>query len=230
MRNTVLYQKAVQSLLSSGVSSPAPEIRKASTKAETPFGQTLNELLGAHSANEKVSEEDLFAAAVGQQIKDQMGDEVYDTYKTAFQIAMTGAAPGRSLPSSQYSARQAVHYLVLTESMTRDESKAMRGTARASAQLDDDDRLFDGYAGPGEDTKAISKFSEAQQLVVERLAAAAITQANITATVASQAAKSVTASAPQTAPSALNATVQTAEARSEQSSGTVSRFSARLLS
>lgn len=155
--------------VSSGSSSIKKTPLNETIKATSTFGDTLNDLLGAHSASDPVSEEDIYAAIIGQQIKDQLGEATYKDYKTALKIAMSEPVPGHSLPSTEYSAREAVKYLVLTDSLTSVQSRSIRTFARDTAQLDDNRALYDGIGGEGDETIATSSFSEVEQLISGKL-------------------------------------------------------------
>lgn len=175
-RHTLLRDLPPLSQLTQRSSSVNERSKKVGAKADTAFGDTLNDLLGAYSARQKVSEEDLFAATLGQQIKEQLGDEAYGNYRTVLKIAMTEAEPGRSGPSSEYAARETMHYLVQSGVLSKDQSRAIRQFSRQSAQLDDDHRLFDNNAGgPGDDSKAVAAFSKVEQMMTERFTAAVAT-------------------------------------------------------
>ena len=149
--------------------------KKPITKKDQPdtaFAKTFNQLLGYNSASQKVSEEEFFAAAIGQQIKDQFGDETFNDYKTALKIGMLDAAPGHTGPSAEFAAKKAVQYLVLTNKITSDDSRALRTSAFEIAQLDDNtSKLFDGNGGPNDATKAVAKFSKVQELLEQRMTA-----------------------------------------------------------
>ena len=148
-----------------------PQGSQPITKSGSSFSASLKQLVGKSSPDDMVSEQDLFAAMIGQQLKDQLGDDAYNQYKTALKIGLSGPMPGHSGPSAAYSARQAMEYLVLTGTISQEDSRAIRRFSRDSSQLDDNHRrLYDGFAGPGDDTAAAASLSEVEGLYEEGIA------------------------------------------------------------
>lgn len=160
------------SSVSSRNSSPRPGRVSPRDSSTTEFGATLNQLLGTHGRRDLVSEEDLFAAAVGQQIKDQFGDDIFGQYKERFQGSLGGAAPGHSGPSSEYAAKRATRGLIKSGSMTSDQAASITSSANLVAQLDDKSQLYDAISrGAGDDTKAATQFYRAETSLDQRLSA-----------------------------------------------------------
>lgn len=121
---------------------------KTSSAPETAFGKTFESLMGRTKAQEKASEEELFAGALGQQIKDQFGVNVFKDFQISFKIGMTERAPGHSLPSAERAAKLAVRDLVNSQQLTREQAISLKSIAFEAAQLDGNaDALYDGIGG-----------------------------------------------------------------------------------
>jgi hypothetical protein len=126
--------------------------------------------MGKRVAGSEVNEEELFAASIGSQIKSLLGTDAYTEYKLSFKIGMSEIPPGRSAPSVERSAREALKDLVRSGILTREQARDIRDVAFAAAQLDDDPtRLFDGKGGDGDATVATGSFDTSAQLAAERM-------------------------------------------------------------
>jgi len=148
--------------------------RSASVQEEVspskPFEQVFQNLMGKRVAGSSVSEEELFAAAIGQQVRQLMGVDAYTEYKLSFKIGMSEPVPGRSGPSAERSANIALRDLVKAGTLTREQAKDIRDSAFAAAQLDDDPtKLFDGKGGDNDPTVATGAFDVSAQLATERM-------------------------------------------------------------
>ena len=60
------------------------------------FEKTFQSLMGKQTESTAISEEQLFAAAIGQQVKDLLGSSGFQEYKLSFKIGMSEKAPGSS--------------------------------------------------------------------------------------------------------------------------------------
>jgi hypothetical protein len=164
-------EKIIPNQAQNNVKPWSAEAPKETIKEESGFSDTLNSLLGKnHVATDLISEEDLYAGLIGKQIKEQFGESMYNDYKLAFDLGMSEKSPGHSGPSSEHSARQAIKYLVESNSLTKDQSRSIRVFARENAQLDENNKLFDAIDGPGDTTKAVEAFDKIQGLITERMA------------------------------------------------------------
>jgi hypothetical protein len=146
----------------------------AAQAAQTSFGRTLESLLGKHAATSKVNEEELFAAAVCQQLKDTYGTDFSKDFKVAFKLSMASTSGHESFPSPERAAKEALRFLVQSGRLTVDEARTIRQVAFQAAQLDANlNKLYDSHGGAGDETVATARFSRAQSLVAQRLAAVA---------------------------------------------------------
>ena len=135
-----------------------------------PFEQVFQNLMGKRVAGTAVSEEELFAAAIGQQVRQLMGVDAYTEYKLSFKIGMSENVPGRSGPSAERSANIALRDLVKAGTLTAAQAKDIKDSAFAAAQLDDDTtKLFDGNGDDSDPTSATEAFDVGAQLATERM-------------------------------------------------------------
>jgi hypothetical protein len=138
--------------------------------ASRPFSQVFQNLMGKRTDTDMASEEEVYAAAMGQQLRQLFGVDTYTEFKLSFKIAMSEPAPGRSGPSAERSANIALRSLVKSGLITSQQAHDIRDTAFAAAQLDDDPtRLFDGKGGDTDETVAVSAFDQAAALAAERM-------------------------------------------------------------
>jgi hypothetical protein len=155
---------------SSSVKPKKGEIATEEPSPSKPFEQVFQNLMGKRVAGSEVNEEELFAASIGSQIKSLLGTDAYTEYKLSFKIGMSEIPPGRSAPSVERSAREALKDLVRSGILTREQARDIRDVAFAAAQLDDDPtRLFDGKGGDGDATVATGSFDTSAQLAAERM-------------------------------------------------------------
>lgn len=135
-----------------------------------PFEQVFQNLMGKRVAGSEVNEEELFAASIGQQVRQLIGVDAYTEFKLSFKIGMSDAAPGRGGPSAERSAKLALRDLVKAGTLTEQQATDIRDIAFAAAQLDDDaTKLFDGKGDDSDATVATDFFDVAAQLATERM-------------------------------------------------------------
>jgi len=148
---------------------PAPDASQSTNtdaRNDSDFSKELKGMLSSYDGT-NVSEEALFSALVGKQLKDTKGDETFDKYSS-----MVAAQNG---PGASFERQSIQALLTLTDSgaLTEEEASKIYSNAFNAAQLDDDkEHLFDHVGGGNDRTKAtaeitagISKAEEAMKLI-----------------------------------------------------------------
>jgi hypothetical protein len=142
------------------------------------FGKTLESLLGNKYKTSKVSEEELYAALNGHQIKQKYGERDARDWTTLFKFSMTDKPKGESKEASaERAANDVMNEFFANNSIIipAEEAKKIKDTAFRLAQLDKrTDKLWDKYGGDPENTVAVTSFARAQRLMQERLDAEAV--------------------------------------------------------
>ena len=147
--------------------------RKRPGRVEEPstdFGKTLQSLLGKKQSDQKVSEEEIYAAVILQQIKDKYGDQYTSDWKATYKLNSFDKPSREKVASSERAANDSMKFFVESTLLTADEAKAIKDKAFSVAQLDNrTDKLWDNTAGGTDKTIANTSFSNAQKLIQERL-------------------------------------------------------------
>lgn len=136
----------------------------------TDFGKTLQSLLGKKQSDQKVSEEEIYAAIILQQLKDKYGSQYTSDWKSTFKLNAFDKPSKEKFASAERAANDSMKFFVESTLLTEEEAKSMKATAFSLAQLDDrTDKLWDHQGGDRENTVAVTSFSNAQKLIQERL-------------------------------------------------------------
>jgi len=147
--------------------------RRKPGKVEEPstdFGKTLQSLLGKKQSDQKVSEEEIYAALILQQIKDKYGDQYTSDWKATYKLNAFDKPTQEKVASSERAANDSMKFFVESTLLTADEAKTIKDKAFSVAQLDDNkDKLWDHLGGGNDKTVAVTSFSNAQKLIQERL-------------------------------------------------------------
>lgn len=148
--------------------SPAPAQQNTDTisQSDSDFSTELKGMLTSYDGN-NVSEEALFSALVGKQLKEMKGDEAFGKYSS---IVTASSGPGYSFEEQSVQA-----LITLTDSggISEEEASKIYSNAFSAAQLDGDtEHLFDHIGGGADQTKAtetiatgISKAEAAMTLI-----------------------------------------------------------------
>lgn len=165
MIKQVLQKDATQPVQATNPAENSPNT-KTDIKSDSDFSKELSGMISSYDGT-NVSEEALFSALVGKQLKDTKGEETFNQYSSMI-TASTGT--GASFEEQSLKA-----LLKLTESgaLKEDEASKIYSNAFSAAQLDDDtEHLFDHIGGGADKTKAtatitdgISKAEEAMKLI-----------------------------------------------------------------
>jgi hypothetical protein len=135
------------------------------TEPTTEFGKSLQALLGKRVQSSEVNEEELFAGAAYQLIKNRYGDTVAGDFKSAFQLNLVDKPSGEKVSSDERAARETLKFFVNSTLLTKEEASDIRKLATAAAQLDDKDALWDSLG----DTRAVTSVSRGASTVQKRL-------------------------------------------------------------
>jgi hypothetical protein len=146
--------------------------RRKPGKVEEPstdFGKTLQSLLGKKQSDQKVSEEEIYAALILHQLKAK-GDQYTSDWKSTYKLNEFDKPAKEKVASAERAADDSMKFFVESTLLTQDEAKAIKQTAFGIAQLDDKtNKLWDHFGGDKENTIAVTSFSNAQKLIQERL-------------------------------------------------------------
>lgn len=135
----------------------------------TDFGKTLQSLLGKKQGEQKVSEEEIYAAAILHQLKTK-GDQYTSDWKATYKLNAFDKPSKEKVASAERAANDSMKFFVESTLLTDDEAKAIKQKAFDMAQLDDKTgKLWDHIGGDKENTIAVTSFSNAQKLIQERL-------------------------------------------------------------
>lgn len=142
--------------------------RTASSTPTTEFGRTLKDLFGKTANPGEVNEEELFAAAAQQLIKNRLGAQSADDFKSAFRLNMTDKPKTERYSSPERAAKETLKFFVKATLLTKDEARSIRSLAFEVAQLDDNkEKVWDSWG----ETRAVTSFRRGQELVQSRLEA-----------------------------------------------------------
>jgi hypothetical protein len=156
--------------------------RTANSKPTTEFGRTLKDLFGKTAIPGQVNEEELFAAAAHQLIKNRFGVESADDFKSAFRLNMVDKPKVEKFSSPERAAKETLKFFVKATLLTREEAQSIRSLAFEVAQLDDNkEKVWDSWG----ETRAVTSFRRGQELVQGRLEASG--NAPVAATASSRA-------------------------------------------
>jgi hypothetical protein len=136
----------------------------------TDFGKTLQSLLGKKQSDQKVSEEEIYAALILQQLKDKYGSQYTSDWKSTFKLNAFDKPSKEKFASAERAANDSMKFFVESTLLSEDEAKSIKDTAFNLAQLDNrTDKLWDHQGGDRENTIAVTSFSNAQKMIQERL-------------------------------------------------------------
>lgn len=136
-----------------------------STEPTTEFGKSLQALLGKRVQTSEVNEEELFAGAAYQLIKNRYGDTVAGDFKSAFKLNLVDKPSTEKVSSDERAAKETLKFFVSSTLLTREEAADIRQLATAAAQLDNNDALWDSFG----DTRAVSSVANGASTVQSRL-------------------------------------------------------------
>lgn len=159
--------------LTSSDTEPKQESLPNVTGLADDFEAQLKALISPAAGN-KVSEEDLFAAIIGDQIKSMKGDGQAEDYQKQLKKHMQEMTRADGYVAVEDAAKMALKDMVELGHLTKEEAKSIRANSFAAAQLDDNDKaLYDGR-GDGEDaTVAVAEISAALSKAKAAIAAIA---------------------------------------------------------
>jgi hypothetical protein len=135
------------------------------TEPTTEFGRSLQTLLGKRVQTSEVNEEELFAGAAYQLIKNRYGETVAGDFKSAFKLNLVDKPAGEKVSSDERATRETLKFFVNSTLLTKEEASDIRKLATAAAQLDDNDALWDSLG----DTRAVTSVQRGTQAVQRRL-------------------------------------------------------------
>ena len=189
-----------------------PKGKKASTATSetTDFGRVMQTLLGKKSAQQDVSEEDLFAAAAFKVIKELHGVEMARDFKSAFKLARIDKPATEMFPSNERATKEALNFFVKSTILTEEQAAQVRDIAAQACQLDNRRAIWDEYGK----SKSVTTFADAQVTIQDRLAQAI-------GDVGSESAKASTLSKPSYSGKAADAPVRSAGRRAPRGVKTV---------
>lgn len=144
------------------ISKPRP------SRPTTEFGRTLKDLFGKTANPGEVNEEELFAAAAQQLIKNRLGTQSAEDFKSAFRLNMIDKPKTERFSSPERAAKETLKFFVKATLLTKDEARSIRSMAFEVAQLDDNkEKVWDSWG----DSRAVTSFRRGQELVQSRLEA-----------------------------------------------------------
>lgn len=135
------------------------------TEPTTEFGKSLQSLLGKRVQTSEVNEEELFAGAAYQLIKNRYGETVAGDFKSAFKLNLVDKPTGEKVSSDERAARETLKFFVNSTLLSKEEASDIRQLATAAAQLDDNDALWDSLG----DTRAVTSVERGTRAVQQRL-------------------------------------------------------------
>jgi hypothetical protein len=173
MIKQVFQKDSTQPPTQASTQADAPQNTDTEVKSDSDFSKELSGMLSSYDGT-NVSEEALFSALVGKQLKDTKGEETFNQYSS-----MVSAITG---PGSSFEEQSVKALLQLTESgaLSEEEASKIYSNAFGAAQLDNDaEHLFDHIGGDTDKTKAtaaiasgISKAEETMKLIESGVLAA----------------------------------------------------------
>jgi hypothetical protein len=135
------------------------------TEPTTEFGKSLQSLLGKRVQTSEVNEEELFAGAAYQLIKNRYGETVAGDFKSAFKLNLVDKPAGEKVSSDERAARETLKFFVNSTLLSKAEANDIRQLATAAAQLDANDALWDSIG----DTRAVTSVERGTRAVQQRL-------------------------------------------------------------
>lgn len=135
------------------------------TEPTTEFGKSLQALLGKRVQSSEVNEEELFAGAAYQLIKNRYGDTVAGDFKSAFKLNLVDKPEKEQVSSDERAARETLKFFVNSTLLSKEEASDIRQLATAAAQLDDNNALWDSLG----DTRAVTAVERGARIVQQRL-------------------------------------------------------------
>jgi hypothetical protein len=135
------------------------------TEPTTEFGKSLQALLGKRVQTSEINEEELFAGAAYQLIKNRHGEAVAADFKSAFQLNLVDKPAQEKVSSDERAAREALRFFVSSTLLSKDEASDIRQLATAAAQIDGKTALWDSIG----DTRAVTSVEKGSRLVQQRL-------------------------------------------------------------
>lgn len=143
----------------------AGSVQKSGDKSD--FHNIMHELLTTHE-EDSVSEEELFAAVVGQQIAEVNGPEALQSYQMLMQTATDKHGDYRPMESM---AKNALSELAATDQISAAEADSIYAKAFVVSQLDENDQyLFDHKSnGESDQTKATAHIDDALEKAYAQL-------------------------------------------------------------
>jgi hypothetical protein len=142
--------------------------RRGSSTPTTEFGRTLKDLFGKTANPGEVNEEELFAAAAHQLVKNKFGAQSAEDFKSAFRLNMVDKPKTERFSSPERAAKETLKFFVKATLLTKEEAKSIRSIAFEVAQLDDNKgKVWDSWG----ETRAVTSFRRGQELVQSRLEA-----------------------------------------------------------
>lgn len=161
-RQAASHRDAVGSLTSrNGGRNTSAEVRPT-----TEFGKTLQTLLGKISVKDGVNEEEFFAGAVYQLIKDNFGAEIAKDFKSTFKLNMADKPAKERVASAERATKESLKFFVNSTILSKEDADGIREAAFQAAQLDNNKKALWDSIGK---TKAVSSFSKVQTLGQTRL-------------------------------------------------------------
>lgn len=145
-----------------------------SVQPSTEFGKTLQSLLGKARVADDVNEEEFFAGAVYQIIKDNFGNSVANDFKSTFKLNMADKPLKERVASAERAAKESLKFFVNSTILTKEDANGIKNTACQVAQLDSKQQYLWDSLGK---TKAVTSFAKAEKLGQTRLASSGYTPA-----------------------------------------------------
>lgn len=135
------------------------------TEPTTEFGKSLQTLLGKRVQTSEINEEELFAGAAYQLIKNRYGETIAGDFKSAFKLNLVDKPTSEKVSSDERAAKETLKFFVNSTLLTKEEAADIRQLATAAAQVDSNDALWDSIGN----TRAVTSVSRGAGLVQKRL-------------------------------------------------------------
>lgn len=136
------------------------------TEPTTEFGKTLENLMGKRDQTSEINEEELFAGTVYQLVKNRFGNDLAGDFKSAYKLNLVDKPLTERVSSAERATKDTLKFLVSSTLLSREDARAIRDTAFAAAQIDDNsDFLWDSIG----ETRAVTSIERGSRVVQKRL-------------------------------------------------------------
>lgn len=165
----------INSIYGSGSKNSSSHIKAAAEakSAASDFDTFMRQILSP-GEDGKVSEEELFAGLIQEQIKEKKGDEALKKFQNFLTEETNSNKKSDGFVPWEQCARAALKRLTDSGGLTKEEADQIHTTAYSAAQLDSNkDALWDDRGGKNDPTMAVAALDSALSLVSQQLTALA---------------------------------------------------------